>query len=384
MSSLLLKNIGTLVTGDFEQPLGETNSIYIEDGLITQIGRGLTKPADQTIDCLGTTVAPGLFDTHCHLMFGDFTPRQNQLGFLESAHHGGVTTFISAGEIHLPGQPTIDPAGAKALALLAHKSFQNFRPGGAKVLGGTLIMEKGLKEVDFRELVAEGIRLVGEVGLGSIRSPEETAPLVAWAQAHGLTVRMRAGGPSVPGSGPVTADMVIAAKPDVVSHLNGGPTAIAPAEIKKLIHETDFWLEVVHCGNNKAALFALNEAREAGALHRFIIGNDAPSGTGVISLGILRMVCHLAALGGLEPALALALATGNPAKAYRLNRGLIAEGREADLVIMDSPVGSVGHDALTALSAGDLPAVSLVLVDGRITVNGSRNTPPPMLRPVVQ
>ena len=63
----------------------------------------------------------------------------------------------------------------------------------------------------------------------------------------------------------------------------------------------------------------------------------------------------------------MACATGNTARVYRLNRGLIAEGREADLVVCDAPIGSVAGDALAALTAGDLPGISMVLVDGKIT-----------------
>jgi enamidase len=78
------------------------------------------------------------------------------------------------------------------------------------------------------------------------------------------------------------------------------------------------------------------------------------------------------------------MATGNTARVYKLNRGLIAEGREADLVVMDAPLGSVGKDALSAIAAGDNPGVSLVLVDGKIVVTTSRNTPPATRKPTVK
>ena len=55
---------------------------------------------------------------------------------------------------------------------------------------------------------------------------------------------------------------------------------------------------------------------------------------------------------------------------------MIAAGREADLVICDAPAGSVARDALGALSAGDLPGISMVLIDGKVTIGRSRNTPP--------
>ncbi len=316
------------------------------------------------------------------MILGDFTSRQNQIGFIESEVHGGVTTFISAGEVHLKGRPK-DPAGVKALAILAAKSFSNFRPGGGKVVGGAVILEKGLTEEDFKEMAKEGVKTVGEIGLGSIKTPEEAAPMVKWAKEVGMTVMMHTGGTSIPGSSTVTADMVIKTDPDIVSHLNGGPTAIALGEVEKLVYETEFALEMVHCGNPKVAVEAAKMIVQAGALHRVIIGNDAPSGTGVIPLGILRVMNLLASLTPITAAQAICMATGNTARVHKLNRGFIREGMEADLVIMDAPMGSVGEDALQAIEAGDNPAVSMVLVDGQLVVSKSRNTPPPKRMPEV-
>jgi enamidase len=385
MSRVLLKNIGTLISGDISNPILKDNAILIEDGKIKQIGREGDLDAagvETTLDCAGTTVTPGLFDSHCHVVLGDYTPRQKQTGFLESEVHGGVTTFISAGEVHLPGRPK-DPVGTKALAILAAKSFANFRPGGGKVIGGAVILEKGLVKEDFEELAREGVRTVGEIGLGTIKNPEDAAPMVKWARECGMTVMMHAGGTSIPGSSTVTAEMVIQTNPDIVSHINGGPTAVAMDEVQRLVTETDMALEIVHCGNPKVAVEAANLCVKQNALSRIIIGNDAPSGTGVVPLGVLRVICHLASLTAIKPEEAVCMATGNTARVHKLPQGVIAEGKDADLVIMDSPMGSVGADALSAIEAGDVPGVAMVLVDGEIVVAKSRNTPPPVRKPTV-
>jgi enamidase len=385
MTKVLLKNIGIIVSGDISNPILKGNAILIEDGKIKQSGQEGdldAAGAEMIIDCDGATVTPGLFDSHCHVVLGDYTPRQKQTGFLESEVHGGVTTFISAGEVHLPGRPK-DPAGTKALAVLAAKSFANFRPGGGKVVGGALILEKGLVKADFKELAKEGVRTVGEIGLGTIKNPEDAAPMVKWAKESGMTVMMHTGGTSIPGSSTVTAEMVIQANPDIASHINGGPTAVAMNEVKRLVTETDLALEIVHCGNPKITVEAANLCVEQNALHRIIIGNDAPSGTGVVPLGVLRVICHLASLTPIKPEEAICMATGNTARVHKLPRGVIAEGKEADLTIMDAPMGSVGEDALSAIEAGDVPAVAMVLVDGEIVVSKSRNTPPPVRKPKV-
>jgi len=385
MSKVLLKNIGTLVSGDINEPILQADAIWIDEGVIKKVGSLQDmdeNDAQMVIDCKGTTVTPGLMDSHCHTLLGDFTPRQNQIGFLESELHGGVTTIISAGEVHLQGRPK-DPAGTKALAILAAKSFANFRPGGCKVIGGSLILEKGLTKEDFEEMAREGVQTVGEIGLGSVKNPEDAAPMVKWAKAAGMTVMMHTGGTSIPGSSVVTADMVIQTNPDIVSHLNGGPTAVPMEEVSKLVYETGFALEIVHCGNPLVTVEAGKMIVEAKALDRVIIGNDAPSGTGVVPLGVLRVLNQLASLTPIKPEEALCMATGNTARVHKLNRGIIAGGREADLVIMDAPMGSVGEDALAAIEAGDNPGVAMVLVDGEIVVSKSRNTPPPVRKPDV-
>jgi enamidase len=374
MLATLVRNIGTLASGDIRRPLLDADAVLIRDGRIAAVGRGLDADADVVVDARGTTVMPGLIDSHVHPVFGDFTPRQRTTDFLDSALHGGVTTAISAGEVHLPGRPK-DVVGLKALAIVAARAWAAFRPGGVKVHAGAPILELGLTEADFAEMAAAGVKLVGEIGLGSVRTGKDAAPMVRWAKQHGMTVTIHTGGPSLPGSSPIGADVVLEAAPHVVGHVNGGTTSMSPAEIERLV-ATDMALEIVHCGNMKTALDTLRLARDAGATARLVLGNDAPSGTGVVPLGILRTLSLLAGLGGLPPAEAIACATGNTARVWGLDVGLVAEGRAGDLVVCDAPIGSVARDALGALAAGDLPGISMVVIDGAVAVGRSRNTAP--------
>ena len=385
MATLVIKNIGTIVSGDINKPILEGSVIVIEDNLIQAIGGEelLANIGDaKVVDANGTTVTPGLWDTHVHVTTADgYGTRQKTIGFIDSAKHGGVTTMISAGEAHYPGRPK-DPAGTKALAIVGHKSFANAKPDGVKVEGGALIMEKGLVEQDFADLAEQGCWIVGEIGLGSINNPELAAPMVEWAHKYGFKVQMHTGGTSIPGSSTVTADDVIKTKPDVVSHINGGPTSIPESEVDRIMDETDFAMEIVQMGNPKIAAYVLNRAAEKGQLGRIIFGNDAPSGSGILPLGILRNISFAASMTDIAPELCVAMATGNPAKVYtKCNRGVIAPGKEADLLIMDAPMGSVGKDALEAFKVGDLPGLSYVIIDGKINVTKSRNTPPAIRKP---
>ncbi len=384
MGKTIIKNIGTIASGDIDKPVLDGSVIVIEDTLISAIGGEelLKDTGDAKIyDADGATVTPGLWDTHVHLTSGDYAPRQKTLSFIDSELHGGVTTIISAGECHTPGRPK-DPSGTKALAIVGCKSFYNAPPSGVKVHGGALILEKGLVEKDFEELAKEGVWLVGEIGLGSIKSAEQAAPMVEWAHKNGFKVQMHTGGTSIPGSSTVTADDVIKTGPDVVSHINGGPTAISTAEVDRIMDETAFSMEIVQCGNPKIADYVARRAAVKGQLGRIIFGNDSPSGTGIIPLGILRNMCQISSVSNIAPELVVCMATGNAAKVYdKLNTGVIAVGKEADIVIMDAPMGSVESDALGAIAAGDVPAVVYVFVNGKPLVTKSRNTPPAQKKP---
>jgi enamidase len=379
LATLRVSNIGTIVSGDIDSPLASGDTVVAEEGTIVYVGDAAGAPprgeGEVVVDAGGATLIPGLIDNHVHPVIGDFSPRQRILDFIESCLHGGVTSMISAGEPHLPGRPK-DRVGTKAEAIVAAKAFANARPGGVKVIAGAVILEHGLTEADFDEMADAGVQLVGEIGLSAVCTPEEAGPMTRWAQARGMRVAMHTGGVSIPGSNAIRADLVCAIRPDVASHVNGGPTRLPLADVERILDETDCFVEIVQCGNTLAAQEVARLVAARGDERRLILGTDMPSGTGVIPLGMLRTIAWVAALGRIDPARAVALATGNTARLHRLNRGVIAPGREADLVVVDAPIGSVASTALETLAAGDTPAVAAVIVDGALKAGTSRNTPP--------
>lgn len=382
---LVIKNIGLLLSGDINRPILDADTIVAIDGKIAAIGKEKdcdTGNATTLIGAKGTTLAPGLIDSHVHPVFGDWTPRQNQIGWIDSTLNGGVTTMISAGEVHLPGRPK-DIVGLKALAITAQRAYQNFQPGGVKVLAGAPVIEKGMVESDFQELAEAGVSLLGEVGLGSVKAGAEAKQMVAWARKYGIQSTIHTGGPSIPGSGLIDKDVVLEADADIIGHINGGHTALPEKHVCELCELSKRGIEIVHNGNEKVGLAAARAAMELKCMERVILGTDGPAGSGVQPLGILRMVALLASLGNIPTEIAFCFATGNTARMRDLNCGLIEVGRSADFVLMDRAQHTAGRNLLESVAFGDIPGVGMVIIDGIIRCQRSRNTPPAMEIPVV-
>ena len=236
VGKLVVTNVGLMLSGALEAPVLDADTIVVQGGRIVAFGPRAdcdVGDARVIINAHGCAVSPGLIDSHVHPVFGDWTPRQGQFGWIDSFLHGGVTTMGSAGEVHLPGRPR-DIVGVKALAITAQRAYENFRPGGVKVLGGAPVIEKGKVESDFVELAAAGVRLLGEVGLGSVKAGYEAKEMVAWARKAGIQSTIHTGGPSVPGSGYIDADTVLEADADIIGHINGGHTALPLSQMSAI------------------------------------------------------------------------------------------------------------------------------------------------------
>lgn len=367
-------NVGTILTGDLDEPVGRGDCLVMADGKIESVGIAPKGDCDVVIDAGGATAIPGLIDSHVHITFGDYTPRQKTVGFLESYTHGGVTSCISASEVHVPGRPR-DPAGVKALAIAARKSFQGYRPGGMRVHAGSVILEPGLAESDFAEMAQQGVWLA-KAGFGAFPTPYEYEPYVAMARRHGMISMIHTGGSSIPGSSGIWADHVLRVKADVSFHVNGGPIAMPDEDFPRLVEESDIAMQVCTAGNLRTTLLVADLLRRAKQLQRLLIATDTPTGSGIMPLGMLYTMSHLASLGGVDPEIAVAMATGNNARTYRLNSGFIAPGRDADVVIVDACLGGSKNDAMSALRNGDILGVGAVVTDGVPRFVGrSRNTP---------
>jgi len=375
---LVIKDIGQILSGKLEMPIFDGDCLVSIDGKISAWGKEKDldcENATTVVDAHGVTLAPGLIDSHIHPVVGDYTPRQQQLGWIDSTLHGGVTTLISAGEVHMPGRPK-DIIGLKAMAIASQRWYENFRPSGVKVHAGAPVIEHGMVEQDFKDLAEAGVTLLGEVGLGTVKDGKTAQQMVSWARKYGIQSTIHTGGPSIPGSGLIDADMVMETGTDVIGHINGGHSALPDDQIICLCENCKAAFEIVHNGNERAAVLTINTARELGKLNQVILGTDGPAGSGVQPLGILRMIAMLSAFGNVPAEQAFCFGNGNTSRQRKLDTGLIEAGYCADFVLLDQAQHAPGKTILESVQLGNLPGVGMTIIDGVVRSERSRNTPP--------
>ncbi|MDT7564024.1 MAG: hypothetical protein QOG76_2648 [Pseudonocardiales bacterium] len=385
MTTTLVTDIGLLVTGGYGQPPRRDVSLVLEDGLVAGIDVDLPHP-DRVIDAAGLTVIPGLVDGHVHPTFGEWTPAQNSIGWIHNYLHGGTTTMVSAGELHVPGLPfdELTPELVISLAITAKYTTGRVRPSGVKAHCGTLLLVPGLTEGDFDRLAEHHIHQLKFIFYDWNRLGDgEAQQYVSWARERGMVVKQHSGGVSRSGSSKVAGrEVVSAVGPDVVAHISGGPIPMPDEEIRGVIDDLPgAAIEVCSSMNYRATIQTTDALRATDGLARLTLGTDTPGGTGVIPRGMLRNICYLASVCGLDPNDAVAAATGNTARLHGLDVGVLEPGRPADLVLLGPVTGSAATDGLESFALGDLPGISMVLVDGEPLVTGRSEQTPPTRRP---
>ena len=154
--------MGILIRGgrivDAATDTDKTGDIYLEDGIITEIGQKLKKKdGDRVIDAKGKLVMPGIIDLHVHFRDPGQTHKEDIMSGAAAAAHGGVTTVVA-----MPNTtPTID--NPDRVNYVHNKAAQ---VSGIHVLqaGAATKGEKGTELSDIAGMVKAGIPAVSEDG----------------------------------------------------------------------------------------------------------------------------------------------------------------------------------------------------------------------------
>lgn len=131
--------------------------LLIEDGKIVQIGESLRAEDAQVLDASGLTAAPGLVDMHVHLREPGFEAKETVATGCAAAARGGVTTLVA-----MPNtRPATDcPEMVRLVRDKAALTGVNVLPAGAVTLG-----QKGEQLTDFAALKAAGAPALTDDGV---------------------------------------------------------------------------------------------------------------------------------------------------------------------------------------------------------------------------
>ena len=381
MSTLLIKNIGEFFTGDIGRPQAAVTSLLIDGSKIAALDPPADTKTDAVLDAGSSAVMPGLVDGHIHPVFGEWTPTQDTIGWIGNYVHGGTTTMVSACELHVPGldYENLTPDLVTSLAVVTAATTGRIRWSGARVHAGTVILVPGMTEQHFDRLAAAKSILAKFIFFPLAANKDEALHYQQWCRARGIRTKVHTGGVSRSGLSQMCGyDILSWLKPDIAAHISGGPIPMSDGDLDRVIDTTSFAIEICSSGNYGSTKRAVERMRAKGQLSRLTLGTDTPGGTGVIPRGMLRNICYIASVCGVPPAEAVAIATGNTARAHGLDVGILAPGRPADLIVCGPVEGSAGASISDAIGHGDLPGIGYVIADGEIVVSGrSRQTPPP-------
>ena len=420
----LLKN-GHVV--DYKNNLDDIYDILIKDEKIEKIAKELNEKADKEIDCTGLYIIPGMIDMHCHLREPGYEYKETIETGSKSAVAGGFTTICP-----MPNtKPT--PDNVEVLKEIIEKSKKanlcNVLPYASVSKG-----EKGEELVNFKELKEAGAIAFSDDGMPVVNSKMMREAIIE-ADKLGTFVSSHCEEKSVSkgaiNAGKIAeklgvegvlpeAEEIMAAREIVISETNNVRAHICHISTKttenmirdakkrgvKITCETcphyfTFTVEeVLKSGANAKMNPPLREEKDRKAIIEglkdgtidCIITDHAPHSKEEKEQGLAKAPNGII---GFETALPaeimnlidtneltyldlVRLTSYNPAKLLKLDKGIIEEGKVADLTIFDPNKKYVYTEDMIVSKAKNSPfigkelkgKVKYTIVGGRIVYEG--------------
>jgi imidazolonepropionase-like amidohydrolase len=352
--------------------------VAVVDGRIVEVGVGLD--GDEQVDVGGSTLFPGLFDTHVHVMFGhvDFWRLMQEpfsyrfydaIRNLDATLRLGITTVRDAGGADLGVKQALEEgiiAGPRvqiSITMLSQTGGHGdgWLPSGARAepfpsypgVPGSIVDGPDEARRKVRELVRAGAEVIKIATSGGVLSPRdkpqqpgfdveeieaictEAAAAGLWVMSHaqstvGIKNALRAGVRSIE-HGIYLDDEAIQLMLDHGAYLV--PTLVAPHGVIKAAEAGASIPEVAVTKSREvieAHRDSFRRAHEAGV--KVAMGTDA----GVIPHGENLEELQLMADGGMSPENVLVSATRTAAELMGLSGelGTIEPGKRADLVVV--------------------------------------------------
>ena len=390
MSNLLITNIGQIVTNDSAHggPLGivEEAAVAIREGVIAWVGASTAIPAEfgtlPAIDADGVAVVPGFVDAHTHAVFAGDRSHEQAMRLSGASYAdiqaagGGIystvrdTRAASPIELNLEsrsrvarmlesGTTTVEiktgygldtPNELKMLDVIdavdssvpidivrtflgAHvvgPEFRDDRSGYVDLVVGEML-DAVAGRVDFVDVFCDAVAF----------TLDETEQIAAAAHTAGIAVRLhvdqlsRTGGGALAARiGAVAADHLDhASEDDLAAIASAGTVAVLLPSVSLMMREP-----------------APDGRRFIDAGVTVALATDCNPGTSYVET-MPFIIALAAATSGMTPAEALWSATAGGAAALALtDRGVVAPGKLADVVMLDAP----SYEHLAYRPDGDL------------------------------
>ena len=142
---------------DPAQGVDDRFDLLIQDGKILRLGRDLAAPDAQILNAGGLTAAPGLVDIHVHLREPGFEAKETVATGCAAAARGGVTTLVAMPNTRSAADC---PEIVRLVRDKAAATGINVLPAGAVTVG-----QKGEQLTDFAALKAAGVPALTDDGV---------------------------------------------------------------------------------------------------------------------------------------------------------------------------------------------------------------------------
>ncbi len=379
--SILLKN-GTVI--DYKNSIFEQYDVLIENEIIKTIAKNIKENTDTVIDCTGLYIMPGMIDMHCHLREPGFEYKETIETGSKSAVAGGFTTICP-----MPNtKPTPDSAIIleKIINKAKKEGICNILPYASVTKG-----EKGEELVNFAEMKNAGAIAFSDDGMPVTNSRIMREAIIK-ADKLGTFVASHCEEKSVASgainAGPVAeklgvegvlpeAEEIMAAREIVISETNNVRAHICHISTKttkdmirdakkrgvKITCETcphyfTFTVdEVLNTGANakmnpplreEKDRLAIIEGLKEGTIDCIITDHaphseeekerelsKAPNGIIGFETALSAEIMNLVDTGDISYLDLVKLTSYNPANILKIDRGVIEEGKVADITIFD-------------------------------------------------
>lgn len=138
--------------------------ILVEDGKIAKVQKEVKEKADKIIDAKGCFVMPGFIDLHVHLRDPGLEQKETVVTGANAAARGGFTTILA-----MPNtKPVVDNAD---VVNYVHQKGKNLAPVNVLQIGAVTRGQAGKELADIHEMVQAGIPAISEDGKSVMSTP---------------------------------------------------------------------------------------------------------------------------------------------------------------------------------------------------------------------